>query len=144
MSMLVKCTLSVLFLLLAVTVSAQTHPCDQATPTSGTATAGTPLYVYFCQQLAAKIDAVTVYKNSVATNLTTLELLTPTANAGGHVQYRVLVGAQTAGSYSIELSNWNKNSSGVAQEGAKSAPFPLSVAGPVLPPPAPLRVVVKP
>jgi hypothetical protein len=134
------------WLLLSVSgmASAQTHPCDVATPASGTAAAGTGLYVYFCQRLDAKIDAVTVYRNGTPTQLSTLDLLTPTPNGGGQMQYRVSIGTLTAGSYSFELSNWNKSSTGVAQEGAKSAPFPLSVAGPVPPPPAPLRMVVKP
>jgi hypothetical protein len=130
----------------ATSTSAQTvHPCDESVFAAGKVPTNTPLYTYFCQVQSFGVDAVTVYRNGAATNLTNLELTFPTPNTAGLVQYRVLIGALPAGSHTIEVSNWNKNSiTGVAQEGPRSLPFMLTVATPNPAPAAPKIMRVTP
>lgn len=131
-------------LLTASSASAQTHPCDVTPPTTGSAISTTPLFAEWCQPLTNAIDAVTVYRGGTPTKLTPLEQQTPTANAGGLVQYRVSIGPLPAGTHTIELAAWNKNQNGVAQEGPRSLPFTLTVAALLPAPVAPSRVRVTP
>lgn len=131
-------------LLLPSVTTAQTHPCDQSVPSNGSTSSLTTLYAEFCQPQTDNIDAVTVYRNNAATNLTTLDLRTPTPNAAGLMLYRVLIGTVPVGTHSFEISAWNKTLEGVAQESPRSSPFTLTVAAPILAPIAPTRLRVTP
>lgn len=115
---------------------AQSHPCDQPAATSAKVATTTVVKAEFCSPQSDFVDAVTVYTGTTATNLSTLEQVTPTPNSAGLVQYRITLGTYAAGTYEVQVSAWNKSGvNGAAQEGPKSSPFALTV---VTPNPAPV------
>lgn len=127
------------------TAFAQSHPCDGAAGSSARIAAGVTVHMEFCQPLAETIDAVTVYNGAVATNLTTLTQVTPSANAAGLVQYRIVLGSFAAATHTLQLSAWNKSTvNNAAQEGPKSSPFVLTAVVPNPAPSAPLILRVSP
>lgn len=123
----------------------QAHPCDALTITSATILSGAPQTLGFCAPQTANTDAVTVYVDGVGRLLSPLTIVSPTPNAAGQLYYEMSIGQFARGSYVLTVSGWNKTAEGVPQEGPQTGPFALSVADPVVPPPAPLiKKVGKP
>lgn len=138
-------TLLTILLVLGVSHTAHAqHYCDTTPPTTGTSSPTTPLFAEFCIPKTDTIDAVTVYRGTTPTLLSALELVTATASATGLMHYRVSLGLLPAGTHTVRLSAWNKTAAGVAQEGAQSSPFMLTVAIPLPAPGAPTKLRVRP
>lgn len=113
-------------LLVTLALLQSPHPCDLPDVTGPiTVFTTTVLKVQFCQKQDATIDAVTVYDNGAATNLTTLTTKFPTPNATGLILYEIVVGQLPIGTHNLQLSNWNKDQLGVAMESGRSNPLDL-------------------
>jgi hypothetical protein len=119
----------------------QAHPCDAPDLSGGQAISNQVLSVYWCSPEINNIDAATIYVNGGARFLSAIERVTPLPNATGEVEYRVVLGTMARGTYTIELTAWNRTVEGVAQESPRSSPFLLSVADPAgTPAPAAPRI----
>lgn len=142
-SVLKRSAVSVLFIIGALLMwstaaSAQTHPCDQATPTTQTVTTGAQHKVQFCAKPSDAPEAFTVYVNGVASDLRALTLVVA-ANALGYALYEGPKDLTFAvGTYTVQLTVWNREfTGGPSQESEKSPPFSLSAVVGNPPPVAP-------
>ncbi len=127
---------ALLFALVPLTVSAQTHPCDVVPPNNPQAVS--PIKFSFCipQTAVATITAFKVYAEAGPSPVFNGPL-TPTGapNAAGFVEVQTPPLAFTPGNHSVQSSAVT-----IAGEGAKSAAYPFAVVG--LPPaPSNLRIV---
>lgn len=125
--------LTLAILLMPIAVQAQGFDPCAPSPGSGKVAEGTVVKVRWGQPPAENIDAVTVYRNGQPDNLTTLNAIAPVGSCGLS-GYEVVLGAIAAGTYSFEISAWNKSAlTGAAQEGPRSSPFVLTSVAPNLP-----------
>jgi hypothetical protein len=115
----------------------QTHPCDAPNSASATVRSGAAITMEYCQPPANNVDAITVYVNGVARHLSAIARVTTGVNAAGLALYSVSIGQFARGSFNIQVTAWNKNEAGVAQEGPPSLPFALTVVDAIALPAAP-------
>jgi len=135
--------LTFMLLLIPATLSAQTHPCDAAAPTTAIVVVGTSYKVQFCAKPAEAPEAFTVYLNGVASDLRPLTLVTA-ANAAGLAFYE---GPREMsfprGLHSLQVTIWNTQYvGGPSQESAKSNPLALSAVDSLPIPTAPKLIGV--
>jgi hypothetical protein len=115
----------------------QVHPCDAANSASATVRSGAAITMEYCQPPANNVDAVTVYVNGVARHLSAITRVTSTVNANGLAMYSVSIGQFVKGTFTLQVTAWNKTDAGVAQEGPPSLPFALTVVDAIALPAAP-------
>ena len=134
--------LAIGFLFCALPAFAQTHPCDQVAPTSGTGIAGQTKTLSVCHPgvdpNGNAIDGEKLYDNGGAgTAITMTKGATP--NSAGFYEFTApYVIPSTTGAHSLTVSFL----SGPA-EGAVSTPFVLTVSLPRVAPVAPTKPQVR-
>lgn len=129
------------FLLIAASASAQTHPCDQVAPTSGTNVAGTPAVLSTCHPGSdPNGNAVTgfaVYDNGARVEVPMVR--GSVANAAGDFEFAApFTVPATKGVHTMEIAAL----SGTI-ESPRSTPFVLTVSLPRVAPVAPTKTRVK-
>lgn len=136
-------TLAIL-VLLAVPAAAQTHPCDQAYPSSGTAVAGSTVTLAACADSKdtngnpTTITGWALYDNAARTTVT-LTASGPASPISGLTNYQTSMTAPAAaGVHTYQLAEINSIS-----EGPKGNPFVLTVTLPLTVPSAPVKTRVQ-
>lgn len=119
-----------------ILAAGQTHPCDQAVPTTVTITSGAPYRVGFCS--ANHPEALLGILDNVNYDLVPVVAKTATPNALGETYYESNVFIQVAkGQHSLVLRLYNRDASGQLQLGVASAPFGFTAVDDIPPAAAP-------
>lgn len=120
------------FVLCAATVTAQTHPCDSAAPTTQVIQSGAPHKVEFCAKASDNVEAVVMYVDGAAFDL--LAVTAKTAPSGaGDVLYETPPFLQVSrGDHTLDAAAYNRNAlTGQLQLGPRTpAPFVFAAADP--------------
>ena len=130
--------------LFAAPAAAQTHPCDQAYPTSGTAVTGSTVTLSACSDgkdangNQTPITGWALYDNG-ARSTVNLTASGPASTVSGLVNYSTTMTAPgTASVHTYQLATLN-----AAGEGAKGNPFVLTVTLPLTVPDAPVKTRIQ-
>lgn len=136
--------LSVFLLLFAAPVAAQTHPCDAAQPTSGTAVAGSSVTIAACSDSKdgngnpTTITGWALYDNGARTTVN-LTPSGPVSPVSGLTNYQAAMTAPaTASVHTYQLASIN-----MLGEGPKGNPFVLTVTLPLTVPDVPVKTRIQ-
>jgi hypothetical protein len=122
-------TLCAVLVCSSATAYAQTHPCDTPAPTSTSIPQNVPHKIQFCSPQTDNVEAAVAYVDGVASALQPVTAVGAKSPTSGLVLYETALFLSVAnrGNHTLQLSTFNRDATGVSQEGAKSSPFVFAV-----------------